>query len=73
MLNDKSRNESFINALKSILNRRKGNLAVLDLGSGTGILGNLNFKLNQITYYTKSFNKIEKNEFREYSIEKKVL
>jgi hypothetical protein len=73
MLNDKSRNESFINALKSILNRRKGNLAVLDLGSGTGILGNLNFKLNQITYYTKSFNKIEKNEFREYLIEKKVL
>lgn len=39
MLNDESRNRAFTTALKSILESRRGQLSVLDLGSGSGLLG----------------------------------
>ena len=40
MLNDKSRNFAFVNGLEDYLSKNRGNFAsVLDLGSGTGLLG----------------------------------
>jgi len=39
MLNDVARNRAFAMALKSILDPKIGQLSVLDLGSGTGLLG----------------------------------
>ena len=40
MLNDKSRNFAFVNGLENYLSKNRGNFAsVLDLGSGTGLLG----------------------------------
>ena len=41
MINDAGRNSAYVNALKSILSRtqKRTKNSVLDLGSGTGLLG----------------------------------
>ena len=57
MLNDKDRNYSFANALKRFLSKRRGMCSVLDLGSGTGLLGLVADSLGAAKVTCCEFNK----------------